>query len=269
MLETPELQYLSHKGGRLAYRETGKGPVLFLLHGMNGSSQSWAYMFDALAASFRIVAWDAPSFGASDEFGDSNDDYVDAAKTLIKTLELENAVVIGHSMGGVVAAQLAAANDISIAGLVLSSTHLGFGRPKGEALLTRYAARIEQFPAGGADMAYGLQRAKNSTPQGTSEAVVEFLANIATSARVEGIRDGGRLSQEADNAKISHDVAVPVLILTGNKDKVISPEMQAALIAAFPEAEQAVFPDAGHASYAECPDLFNEQIRKFAAAAER
>ncbi len=267
MLDTPELRYVSHKGGRLAYRETGTGPTLFLLHGMNGSSQSWAYLFRALGASFRVVAWDAPSFGASDVFGDSVDDYVNAAKALTDALELRDVVVIGHSMGGVVAARLAADRDASTAGLVLSSTHLGFARPKGEALLARYATRIDRISADNADMTYGIERAQRIAPEGTSDAVIRFLANVAMGARMEGIRDGGRMCQETDNARIGQRVSVPVLILSGGEDTVISPEMHASLVAAFPKAQQVVFPEAGHASYAECPDLFNGQIKKFATNA--
>ena len=269
MWDTPKLQFVSYNGGRLAYRETGAGPALFLLHGMNGSSQSWAHMFRALGNSFRIVAWDAPSFGASDVFGDSIEDYVDAAKALSKALKINDAIVVGHSMGGVVAAQLAADRDTSTAGLVLSSTHLGFARPKGEPLMARYGTRVDRIRSEGVNAAYGLERAKRSTPEGTSQTVIRFLADIAASARIEGIRDGGRMCQETDNTKVSHDVNVPVLILSGGKDTVISPEMHALLVAAFPEAQHVEFPEAGHASYAEYPDYFNEQIRDFATKARR
>ena len=149
MWDTPELQYMSYNGGRLAYRETGAGSALFLLHGMNGSSRSWAYLFRALGSSFRVVAWDAPGFGASDVFGDGIEDYVDAAKALLNALRVNDVIVVGHSMGGLVAAQLAADRDTSTAGLVLSSTHLGFARPKGEPLMARYGTRSRPYPIRG------------------------------------------------------------------------------------------------------------------------
>ena len=269
MWDTPELQYMAYNGGRLAYRETGAGPALFLLHGMNGSSQSWAYLFRALRSSLRVVAWDAPSFGASDVFGDSIEDYVDAARSLLKALKVDDAILVGHSMGGVVAARLAADRDTSTAGLVLSSTHLGYARPKGEPLMARYGKRVDRIRSEGANAAYGLERARLSTPEGTSQTVIRFLAEVAASARIEGIRDGGRMCQETDNRKISRDVNVPVLILSGGEDTVISPEMHAQLVAAFPKAQHVEFPKAGHASYAEYPDSFNEQIEEFATKARR
>ena len=264
MLDLPETKYFSFKNGRLAYRESGTGPTLFLLHGMNGGSQSWAHVFQSLATSFRIVAWDAPGFGESDVFGDSVQDFKLAALALMESLKLNNAVLIGHSMGGVVALQLATDHEASVSGLILSSTHLGFNCPKGAALMPRYANRIERMTSNGVDIAYGRERAKRSTPPETSETVIDFLAKIAAGSRVEGIRNGGRMSQEANNAEICANVKVPVLILSGEKDTVIPSNMHSDLLEALPEAERYVFPNAGHASYAEFPDLFNKRVKDFA-----
>lgn len=269
MKDVPNVRFVPHKGGRLAYREAGSGPALLFLHGMNGSSLSWSYAFQELAPSFRVVAWDAPSFGESDSFGDRAQDYVLAAKSLMTLLKLSNVVAVGHSMGGVIAAALAVDAEAEVAGLVLSSSHLGFGRPKGEPLLPRYATRLDRMETKGVDAEYGLERAKRSTPEGTPHEVVRFLADIAQGARAEGFRDGGRMSQEADNAHVGQLVSVPVLILSGGKDRIISRDMHGALVAAFPTAQQIVFPDAGHASYAEFPRHFNAQIKEFALNATR
>jgi pimeloyl-ACP methyl ester carboxylesterase len=263
-LNTPSLKYLSYRQGQLAYRETGVGPTLFLLHGMNGNSKSWANLFHSLRSSFRVIAWDAPSFGRSDVFGDSIEEYKNAAKALIKGLKLEDTILIGHSMGGLIATQLAHDDGISVSGLILSSTHLGFGCRKGEALMTRYANRIKTFSARLSDIDYATERAQRNTPEDTSELVIKFLANVALGIRVESIRDGGRMSQETDNTTICSSLKLPVLILSGAKDTVISTEMHASLMAALPGATEVVFPKAGHASYAEYPDQFNQQVTEFA-----
>ena len=263
-LKTPELKYLSYRQGQIAYRETGTGQTLFFLHGMNGNSKSWENLFYSLSSSFRVVAWDAPSFGGSDVFGDNIEEYKNAAKALIETLKLKKIILIGHSMGGLIASQLAYDNDVSISGLILSSTHLGFGCKKGEPLMERYANRLKTFSTKLSDIDYAMERAKRNTPEGTSESVIKFLANVALDIRKESIRDGGRMSQEADNTNICKDLKVPVLILSGGKDTVISTEMHASLIAALPRAHKVVFPKAGHASFAEYPDQFNYQVTEFA-----
>jgi pimeloyl-ACP methyl ester carboxylesterase len=236
---------------------------------MNGNSRSWAFAFKALSPSFRVVAWDAPSCGRSDSFGDSLEDYVAAVRALILSLELQDVVVIGHSMGGLVATSLAAKPDMPVTGLILSSTHLGFSLPSGKPLMPRYAARIERLEAKGSGLEYGLERARRNTPDGTSDEIVSFLADIALDIRLEQIRDGGRMSQEADNAAFSDRIKVPILILSGGKDTVISGEMHNALTSAFPVAEQIVFPDAGHASYAECPAKYHAEIIKFVDKTEK
>ena len=262
--KTPELKYLSYRQGQIAYRETGTGQTLFFLHGMNGNSKSWENLFYSLSSSFRIIAWDAPSFGGSDVFGDNIEEYKNAAKALIETLKLKKIILIGHSMGGLIASQLAYDNDVSISGLILSSTHLGFGCKKGEPLMERYANRLKTFSTKLSDIDYAMERAKRNTPEGTSESVIKFLANVALDIRKESIRDGGRMSQETDNTNICKDLKVPVLILSGGKDTVISTEMHASLIAALPRAHKVVFPKAGHASFAEYPDQFNYQVTEFA-----
>ena len=262
--KTPELKYLSYRQGQIAYRETGTGQTLFFLHGMNGNSKSWENLFYSLSSSFRVVAWDAPSFGGSDVFGDNIEEYKNAAKALIETLKLKKIILIGHSMGGLIASQLAYDNDVSVSGLILSSTHLGFGCKKGEPLMERYANRLKTFSTKLSDIDYAMERAKRNTPEGTSESVIKFLANVALDIRKESIRDGGRMSQETDNTNICKDLKVPVLILSGGKDTVISTEMHASLIAALPRAHKVVFPKAGHASFAEYPDQFNYQVTEFA-----
>ena len=260
----PELKYLSYRQGQIAYRETGTGQTLFFLHGMNGNSKSWENLFYSLSSSFRVVAWDAPSFGGSDVFGDNIEEYKNAAKALIETLKLKKIILIGHSMGGLIASQLAYDNDVSVSGLILSSTHLGFGCKKGEPLMERYANRLKTFSTKLSDIDYAMERAQRNTPEGTSESVIKFLANVALDIRKESIRDGGRMSQETDNTNICKDLKMPVLILSGGKDTVISTEMHASLIAALPRAHKVVFPKAGHASFAEYPDQFNYQVTAFA-----
>ena len=262
--KTPELKYLSYRQGQIAYRETGTGQTLFFLHGMNGNSKSWENLFYSLSSSFRVIAWDAPSFGGSDVFGDNIEEYKNAAKALIETLKLKKIILIGHSMGGLIASQLAYDNDVSVSGLILSSTHLGFGCKKGKPLMERYSNRLKTFSAKLSDIDYAMERAQRNTPEGTSETVIKFLANVALDIRKESIRDGGRMSQETDNTNICKDLKVPVLILSGGKDTVISTEMHASLIAALPRAHKVVFPKAGHASFAEYPDQFNYQVTEFA-----
>ncbi|HEX2782698.1 MAG TPA: alpha/beta fold hydrolase, partial [Ilumatobacteraceae bacterium] len=52
-------------GEHFAWRESGDGPVLVLLHGLGGSRLSWEPQLEGLADTHRVVAWDMPGYGAS------------------------------------------------------------------------------------------------------------------------------------------------------------------------------------------------------------
>ena len=260
-------KFLKFKGKRIAYLEEGSGPNIFLFHGMNGSSRSWRYLFDELKESFRLVAWDAPSFGETDVFGDQLEDFVGVAKFMVSQLNLENAVLVGHSMGGLIAARLASTKSLPFKGLVLSSTHLGFSKLKGEELMPRYADRIFAIKENLDTSGYKHNRAERAAAKGTDPEIIKFLADAVKKVRIEAIRDGGRMSQEANNRNIGSKIDGPILILSGSKDEVISRGMHKELLDEFPEAKEFIFPDSGHASYAEKPTLFNEQIRNFVTGA--
>ena len=108
--------------------------------------------------------------------------------------------------------------------------------------MERYSNRLETFSSKQSDIDYAMERAQRNTPEGVSQAVVEFLAGVALGIRLESIRDGGRMSQKLIT-NICNNLRVPVLILSGAKDT-ISTEMRASLIAALPGATEVVFPKA-------------------------
>lgn len=93
----------------LAYEVVGQGPPLLLIHGLSGSGRWWARNVGALAQHFRVYVIDLVGFGASR--GRQAFVLPDAAMYLARWMQasaMEPAVVVGHSMGGHIAAELAA-----------------------------------------------------------------------------------------------------------------------------------------------------------------
>src|SRR3954464_922392 len=96
-------------GHRRAFVLAGEGPPLLLLHGIGNSAQTWAGVLDRLAASHTVLAPDLLGHGSSDKpRGDySIAGYANGMRDLLSVLDLEQATVVGHSLGGGVALQFA------------------------------------------------------------------------------------------------------------------------------------------------------------------
>lgn len=108
-------------GVRLHYQEKGTGTALVLIHGFTSSTYSWKDVFEPLSRNFRVIAVDLKGFGFS---GKPDGDYTRRAQAqlvarLLNHLKIEKAWLVGSSMGGEVALNVALANPRLVAGLVL------------------------------------------------------------------------------------------------------------------------------------------------------
>ncbi|MDT5139059.1 MAG: hypothetical protein QOD58_3321 [Mycobacterium sp.] len=104
-----ELTYLEVHGDRIAYRDTGQGAALLLIHGMAGSSATWDAVIPQLAKKYRVIAPDLLGHGESAK---PRGDYSLGAfaawlRDLLNELGVQRATVIGQSLGGGIALQFA------------------------------------------------------------------------------------------------------------------------------------------------------------------
>ena len=117
-----------------AYVAQGQGDTaVFLLHGVGGGKEAWAHNQPPLAAQgFKTVAWDMPGYGASLPLATcSNAALAGALITLIDHIGAKRNVLLGHSMGGMIAQELAALHPSLVHGLILHSTSPAFGKGDG------------------------------------------------------------------------------------------------------------------------------------------
>lgn len=93
-------------GQKIRYVEAGSGPAVILLHGLGGSSQSWTFTVAPLAEKFHVIIPDQIGFGTSDKpvINYRVRTYVDFLNEFYKQLKIERATLVGHSMGGWIAA---------------------------------------------------------------------------------------------------------------------------------------------------------------------
>src|SRR4051794_41205324 len=96
-------------GHRRAFVLAGDGPPLLLLHGIGNSAQTWAGVIEKLAAQHTVLAPDLLGHGSSDKpRGDySIAGYANGMRDLLSVLDIEQATVVGHSLGGGIALQFA------------------------------------------------------------------------------------------------------------------------------------------------------------------
>lgn len=261
----PPLQHVQHDGRRIAFRETGDGAALLLLHGVGSGSASWRAQFQGLASRFRLIAWDAPGYGESDGLPDAAPaaaDYAAAALALADGLGLARFHLLGHSLGAIIAAALCRRNPDKVASLILTDPATGHGAAPAADRAARLAARLDAMatlgPAGLADK----RAAALLSPTASAAAVAQVRAVMA-GLRPDGYAQACRMLAAADIMVDAPAISRPTLVLCGSADTV-TPEAGCRRIAAsIPQARYETLPGVGHASYVENPVQFDAALISF------
>lgn len=248
---------------RLQYGGDGNTdrPALVFFHGFNGSSKSWAFQFDYFWGG-KVIAIDAPGFGHSGLVDGGMAAIADEVAALMQSQDISQGILIGHSMGGMLAQVLAANYPYLCMGLVLSCTHKGrcqpIDTPLSEAILQRIDERLRLD-----DAAYGKLRVLAMLKARPEAEIFQFLAAIAGEIRVEGIQNGGLAMHHLDTTTLLPNIKAPVCILTADEDIVVSPDAAAALEADLPQAMIVRLQGVGHAPYCEDAASFNLAVEQF------
>ena len=134
-------------GERVAVRECGSGTPIVLLHGIGSGAAAWLHCALALEAHGHVIAWDAPGYGDTTpvcSFEPLASDYAQRLGELLAALQIERCVLVGHSLGALMAAAYAhGAGRSRVARLVLLSPARGYGAPGMEA--ERHATRTKRL----------------------------------------------------------------------------------------------------------------------------
>jgi len=251
--------------GKLTYLDAGqhsdhRTPLVFA-HGLAGASQSWLRQFEAFADTNRVIAWDTPGYGGSDCVDSNADIFAAKLAELLDSLGIDEIYLTGHSMGGIVAGRFAGQYPERVKALVLSCTFLGGLQPVGLPLSKGYQSRIDDLNRLPGEQ-YGRERAPNMVAPDTPTDVLNMVAKIAGGTTPAGMESAARMLQEADNRPFLEMLSMPVTVLEGELDPVISADRTGELAALIPGAKKVTLPGAGHAPYLEKPEDYNAAIRQ-------
>ena len=258
----PELKTINLPDGKISYREMGDGPSIVFLHGLAGNSRSWEGQFDHFSKTYHVIAWDTPGYGCSDNKKADINTYTNCLNQLLGTLIKDQFLLVGHSMGGVLAGHFASRYQNQLVGLVLSCTHAGNGLEKGRALPESYQRRVDELSSMTAEN-YGTSRAKAMLALNTPSTVFDKVANIAADTSIDGLTNAIRIILETDNTESLSSLDLPTMVISGAVDPVVPKEKTDQLHRLVSGSQTAIISDAGHAPYLEKNDHYNKVVSSF------
>jgi pimeloyl-ACP methyl ester carboxylesterase len=276
------LRHLTIHGHEVGYRMAGEGPVILLIHGMAGSSRTWREVMPLLARDFTVLAPDLLGHGESAKpMGDySLGAYASGLRDVLGVLGIERATVVGQSLGGGVAMQLAYQHPEIAERLVLVASG-GLGREVSWILrlLTLPGAEYLMpvfFPSflrdRGNDVSRLLHergiRAPHLAEMWRAYASLVDAENRRAFVRtLRAVIDPGGQSVSARD-RLYLAAGLPTLIVWGDRDPVIPVEHGLRAHVLIPGSRLEIFEGCGHFPHVESPRRFAEVLRDFVEGTE-
>jgi 3-oxoadipate enol-lactonase len=250
------MPFLETNGIELYYEVHGSGPALLFAHGQGGNHLVWWQQVPFFARQFTCITFDARAFGRShDVDGKGRMSFGADVIALLEHLGVEDVRVVAHSMGGRVGIAVALRSNIPCRALVLSGTN---GGAVDDAIRARQeSAARERGPALGPH---------SVAPEfKTAEPAKWFLYQAIGRLNPPRPRDFLALPPGFRGSTSDRLAAcgTPILYLVGEKDRITPPDMIEMCHRIVPGSSYEVIEGAGHSTYFERPDEFNETVLRF------
>ena len=267
-----EERFATVHGVRVRYLRTGRGPAVVLIHGLASSIYTWKDEIPALARGHEVVALDLPGFGGSDQPADlAFALFPRVVVGLMDELGISRASLVGNSLGGAVAAVVAARHPARVERLVLVDA-AGFNlRTADRPALVRLAAQplaeafVSRLPVKRLLVTVGLRQVFHDDAKVTEERIDEYLAAASrpgTFASLRSLLSSKQLRPE-ETEELLHRVTAPTLVVWGGEDAWIPVAHADRFVEAIPRARKVVLPGVGHTPEEEAPEEMVRLLLEF------
>lgn len=250
---------------------TGEGPDLVLLHGWALHGGVFDSVLPALAAHYRVHCIDLPGHGRS-HYAHSVSNLIQLAERVQPHLPI-NAMVMGWSLGGLVALQLA--QQQAVRALLLISTTPKFvaddsGSPNNwiwgmpQAVFAQFFKHLQQNLDGTVQDFLRLQVRGDADAAQTLEQLKANLLRYPPDRRA--LERGLEILRDADVRNQLSTIDVPTLVLAGEYDRIAHPEASRYMSMQLPQAKFMLIKRAGHAAFLSHPSAFIDATQNFLAS---
>ena len=269
-------QYRTRIDGREAnYVDVGEGPALVFVHGLGASWQSWLENIPEFARDHRVVAMDLPGFGGSDlPAGDvSIEYYANWVFRLLDRLGIEEGAVVGNSMGGFIAAEMAIRRPERVQRLVVVSAAVfwqDYRRAQplvqlarmSDAIVARALTRVTDDVATRPRLrAWALATAGFRYPHLISPELAHEM--VRSARRTDGFLPALEALADFPLEQELPKISCPALIVWGAHDTLVPVKDAKRMQELIPGSRRVVFERTGHVAMLERPQRFNRLLRDF------
>jgi pimeloyl-ACP methyl ester carboxylesterase len=251
-------------------RHGSRGEPLVLVHGYTGDVSDWVRQIEAFSASHRVLVMDHRGHGRSGAPRDRASYTVERMASDVEAVAahagFDRYHLVGHSLGGMVAQEIALRSGARLLSLTLEDTVQDFALGRSEPVRKLFGARLRLAEEQGMPAVARLP-APPRAPHHPPERVEQERARLARMS-LEGFVGGWQaLCGWPGSLERAHAIRTPTLVIHGQLDLPVIAGSRW-LAEAIPGAQLEVVPEAGHSPQLERPELFNQALRRILSRAE-
>lgn len=247
------------------YRVRGSGDfTLFLLHGAYGDGRYFNDFADSVAAQgYRVVDWDCPGYGDSTPVHPGIiEEFAKAAQAMVQHEATGTNVVLGHSMGALIAPRLANAEP-KVDGIILSAGSMGFPNRSPENQKKFLEERLAPLERGMSVQEYAEPLIKHMMGKNASGPQVDYVFEVVLQMKTETFKTSLNALTLYNGRPSLEELDKPVLMIAGEEDTACTAEGMRVMNDIVKDSTLHVLDGVGHYGFAEAPETYRGLVLDF------